>query len=398
MSTKHLKLPKAPNHKKTLADEIEEQQNPFVVPKQSRQKQKVITQQSLGSDMTKKILNTALDQLEEEKVVEDVEIDLPEVEEDEDDSENEIVVDVEENDEEAKALFELFKGDVVQTSNRLNTTLEKTAHVSNPEVVEIYQKLGVLLRNYKSGKLPKAINVVASQNIPDWFELLEYSQPDNWSVNAIKEVTTLFAQTANEARCLKFYRDILLEYIRNILDDNKKLPRNIWATLQTAARRSKPFVLGIMKPLATEGQCTPKDARVISQLVTRVKLPNDLVNSFLIWLCEGKEISLTRTIFVIRFVQKGKVLAIRAVDAVFGYFMQFAGVTEQQPVIWHQALKDFAKHYAKDLTLEQKEIMVGDLCSKQHKPGMTPEIKKMIMEAPTRDDNAVDTRPIALLE
>ena len=130
MSLKALKVEKAPNHEKSLVEDIAEQQNPFVVPKQSRQKQKVITQHSLGSDMTKKILNTALDQLEEDKVVEDVEIALPEAEEDEDDSENEIVVDVEENDEEAKQLFELFKADVVQTSNKLNSTLEKTAHIS----------------------------------------------------------------------------------------------------------------------------------------------------------------------------------------------------------------------------------------------------------------------------
>ncbi|EAY13696.1 Bystin, putative [Trichomonas vaginalis G3] len=398
MSLKALKVEKAPNHEKSLVEDIAEQQNPFVVPKQSRQKQKVITQHSLGSDMTKKILNTALDQLEEDKVVEDVEIALPEAEEDEDDSENEIVVDVEENDEEAKQLFELFKADVVQTSNKLNSTLEKTAHISDQSVVEIYQKLGVLLRNYKSGKLPKAINVIASQNIPDWFELLQYSEPENWSANAIKEVTTLFAQTSSEARCNKFYREVLLEYIKNLLDDNKKLPRNVWDALVAAARRPKPFILALMMPLAAQDNCSPKDARVISAMVNRVKLPNDLVNSFLVWLCEGKPITLPRTIFVIRFVQKGKVLAIRAVDAVYGYFMQFAAETEQQPVIWHKALKDFAKHYARDLTQEQKEIMVGDLLQKQHKSGITPEIREIIMKSPTREEGAVDQLPIAALE
>ena len=404
MSTKALKLEKAPPHEKSLVEVIEEQRSTVAIPKAARQKKKVLEEVSLGSSMTKKILKTAVEQLEEVKADEDEDageekkVVLPE-DFDEDDEIDEAELDLEANDEESRALFEMFKSEIVAESNRLNKKLEKTTHSSDPAVIEIYQKLGVLMKNYKSGKLPKALNVVASQkDIPDWFELLEYAQPENWSPNAIKEVTTLFAQTASDKRCRKFFSDILLDYIRGLLDNSKKLPRNIWDALVAASRRAKPFVLGILLPLASEGHCTPKEVRVISALVNRVRLPGDLVNSFIVWLCEGKEITITRTIFLARFVQKGKALAIRAVDAAFGYFMQFAAETEPQPLLWHQALHDFAKNYARDLTDEQKEALVDELLVKQHKPGISTETKKLIMEAPTRPEEAANDQFVAVLE
>ena len=409
MSTKALKLEHAPAHDKSLVEIIQSERSNLVVPKAARQKKKIIEETSLGSTMTKKILQTAVEQLEEVKAdaeedadeqEEGAKINLPAAEDiDENDEIEDIELDLETNDEESRQLFEMFKNEIVAESNKLNKKLEKTSHSSNPEVIEIYKKLGVLLKNYKSGKLPKAVNVVASQkDIPDWYDLLMYSNPFQWSPNAVKAVTVLFAQTASDKRCRLFFKNILLEYVKNMLDGAKKLPRNIWDALVAASRRAKSFVLGVMIPLASEGVCTPKEVRVISALVTRVKLPGDLVNSFLVWLCEGKEITLTRTIFVARFVQKGKALAVRATDAVFGYFMQFAAETEVQPLIWHKALLDFAKNYARDLTTEQKEMMVEELLVKQRKAGITEEIKKIIIESPTREEGQGNDVFVAVFE
>ena len=356
--------------------------------------------------MTKKISQTPGEQLEEVKVdtgkdvEDDAKVKLPVSEDfDKNDEICEVELDLETKDEESQQLFEMFKSEIVAESRKISKKTEKTNHSSNPEVIEIYKKLGTLLKNYKGGKLPKAVVVVASKkDIPDWYDLLMYSNPFQWSPNAVEAITVLFAQTASDKRCRLFFKNILLEYVKSILDDVKTLPRNIWDALVAASRRAKSFVLGVMVPLASESVCSQKEVRVISALVTRVKLPGDLVNSFLVWLCEGKEITVTRTIFVARYVQKGKALAVRATDAIFGYFMQFAAETEIQPLVWHKALLDFAKNYARDLTTEQKEMMVDELLVKQHKTGITAEIKKIIVESPTREEGQGDDVFVATLD
>lgn len=46
----------------------------------------------------------------------------------------------------------------------------------DPKVVAAYKKLGVVMKTYKSGKLPKAFKVIPM--VANWEELLFLTQPD----------------------------------------------------------------------------------------------------------------------------------------------------------------------------------------------------------------------------
>ena len=389
MSCKKIKKGSHFNHQESLFQEELNARSNLAVQKVTRQKKKVIEDNSIGIDMTKKILRTAVEQMEENKEIPDIKIDLPNEEEDFIDDQEDFELELEANDEESKALFELFKPAILEKAQKIQDKFDETRHLDNEGAIRVYKELGQLLKSYKSGKLPKAVNVVASQKIGGWFELLNYSNPSEWTVNALKAVTVLFAQTASDKRCEKFYRYILLENIRDILEKSKKLPSNVWQALIAASRRSKPFIKSILDPFSKEIQCTQKEARVISAIINRIKLPHDHVNAFLIKLCENQEITVARTIFVARFVQKGQVLAIRTIDAIFAYFIQFNSLDEQQPILWHKALLDFVKRYGKELLEEQKEILFG-LLLKHHHTNITPEIRKILKETNCRIYNEND--------
>ena len=75
--------------------------------------------------------------------------------------------------------------------------LNKSKVVSDldEKVVEAYKKLGIVLKTYRSGKLPKAFKVIPL--VANWEELLFLTQPHKWSRHAVYEskdgVKVLFA-------------------------------------------------------------------------------------------------------------------------------------------------------------------------------------------------------------
>ena len=302
MSTKKIHLEKAPAHEQSLTEAEIESRSTLAVPKTGlqRQKKKEVEDPRLGADMTQKILRSAVNQMVEEEnsddegpgqqeLRENLAISLNNYEDTKnDDNDNDIEIDLETNDEESRALFDMFKSTIAhEASHHLDHTLQKTRHQADPKVQEVYTKLGGILRIYKSGKLPKAVNVLASTKIPDWEDLLELSNPLNWSPNAMEAVTVLFSQTASDKVLTKFIQNTLLEYVQNILENAKKLPRPVWNALMAAARRPPCFIKGLLLPLSTELQVTMKEARIISAIVTKVKLPRDHMNALLIKTCDS---------------------------------------------------------------------------------------------------------------
>lgn len=396
MSCKKVKRVAAPGHGTSLVEEELEARSSLAVQKRIREKKKNIEDPTLGADLTKKILKTAALQLDEENMI-STSVDFPTAEQIEDMEEDiALEFDLENNDEESRQLFELFKPDMAFLSRQMDKKLKKTRHEVDPQVREIYTQLGGVLKIYKSGKLPKAVNAIASQKISGWFDLLQLSEPEHWSVNAMKAVTMLFAQSASDDRCQRFYTDILLENVRDILDGAKKVPVQIFQALAIAARRPIPFTRGILLPMSEEPRVTLKEARVISAIVGRVKLPKDHTNAFIIKICR-QEVTPTRSLFLSRFINKGQALCIETIDAVVAYFLQFQGTEDKQLLIWHKTLLDFVRKYGKDILPEQRDAL-AELLRQHHHKDITPEIFKVFSEVPPRDGSIpIDEPPVPML-
>lgn len=391
MSTKKIKATHAPAHEKSLFEEEADSRDPTVQVKKPRQKTKVINDPKLNQDMAKSILKASLEQINEENDVPEVKYQFPKTGDEElaneiPETTEDIEIDLETNDEESRAYFEMFKQSAVEMAHQLHHKFERTTNQSDPQVRQLYIQLGQLLRTYKSGKLPKAVNALASQTkIGDWLDLLLLTEPNHWSLNALKAVTLLFSQTASDSKLIQYYQEIVLEYLHELLENSKKLPKIVWQTLVIASKRPLCFVKGILLPLSREPSVTMKEARVISAIVTHVKLPRDHANAFIISLSENVEITTTRTIFLARFISKGQALAFRTIDAIVSYFLAFHGIQEPQPLLWHNALLEFAKKYGKDITEEQR-MQIGELLELHHHPRITPEIIKVFQEVPPREE------------
>jgi essential nuclear protein 1 len=400
MSLKKIKKVQAPGHDVSLVDAELKARSGLAVPRTCRRKQKVIDDPTLGADMTARILKTAAQQREE---IEDdegrpVAFHFPHADDaedaDADDATIDLETELETTDPATREFFELFNSIASGASRQLDRSLLSTRHQADPAVRAVYTQLGSVLRVWRSGRLPKAVTTLASQKVPGWLDLLQLSQPLSWSAAALEAVTILFAQSASDGHCRKFYHEILLVYVRELLDTARRLPPPIFKALVIAARRPHSFVTGVLLPLSQETHATMKDARVIAAIAGKVRLPRDHANAFLIKLCSAGEVTNTRTIFVARFIAKGQALAVEAIDAILGYFMAFLQFDEKQPLLWHHALVDFVKRYGRDLTQEQRDA-VTQLVAKHSRHHVTPEVFKYFREVPPREENSwIDVAPV----
>ena len=64
-----------------------------------------------------------------------------------------------------------------------------------PKVVDAYRKLGVVLKTYKSGKMPKAFKILP--HCHDWEQLLFLTRPQSWSRHSVYEATKIFSSNLN---------------------------------------------------------------------------------------------------------------------------------------------------------------------------------------------------------
>jgi len=87
--------------------------------------------------------------------------------------------------------------------------------------VAAYKKLGIVLRSYRSGKLPKAFKVIPM--VSNWEELLFLTTPDRWSRHAVYEATKIFASNLNAKMAQRFYSVVLLASVRKNIAQYKKL-------------------------------------------------------------------------------------------------------------------------------------------------------------------------------
>ncbi|CAL5024662.1 unnamed protein product [Urochloa decumbens] len=316
-------------------------------------------------------------------------------------------VDINEEDEKALAAFmskdkaaELTLGDII-----LQKIREKDAEVSTEgrprvkldnSIIELYKEVGKFLSRYTSGKIPKAFKRIPS--LECWAEVLQLTEPENWSPNAVYQATRLFSSNMNTKNAERFYEAILLPRVRNDIRQNKRLHFALYQSLKKSLYKPAAFNKGILLPLCREGNCTLREAVIIGSIIQKVSIPFLHASVALVKLAE-MEYCGTTSYFIKLFLDKKYALPYRALDAVLAHFMRFLDDERIMPVIWHQSLLAFVERYKNELEKKDKEKLVRLLDHQKHYL-VTPEIRRELKGSCNRgekDNNMQTSSPISVI-
>ncbi|RKP14992.1 Bystin-domain-containing protein [Piptocephalis cylindrospora] len=252
----------------------------------------------------------------------------------------------------------------------------------NPKVAAVYGQVAQLLSRYKSGRLPKAFKIIPS--LANWEDILYLTEPDKWTPHAVFQATRIFVSNLKPKQSQRFFSLVLLDRVRDDIQDNKKLNYHLYMSMKKALYKASAFFKGILFPLCESGTCTLREAVIIGSVLAKVSIPMLHSAAALLRLAE-MEYTGPNSLFIRTLLDKKYALPYKVVDALVFHFIRFRQDPRDMPVLWHQSLLVFCQRYKQDLTPEQKEVLMELLRYKQHE-AITPEIRRELIHAVSRDD------------
>jgi essential nuclear protein 1 len=140
----------------------------------------------------------------------------------------------------------------------------------DPKVVDAYKKLGIVLKTYRSGKLPKAFKVIPM--VSNWEELLFLTQPQRWSRHAVYEATKIFSSNFNGRMAQRFYSLVLLPAVRDNIAVFKKLAVQLYMAIKKSLFKTSAFFKGFLLPLAEDA--TAREAIIVGSILAKMSINN----------------------------------------------------------------------------------------------------------------------------
>ena len=256
-------------------------------------------------------------------------------------------------------------------------------------VTQLYRGVKEVMSKYRSGKIPKAFKVIPS--LVNWEQVLDLTSPDNWSSASMFAAVRIFSNT-NDLMAQRFYNLILLPRIRDDVDEYKRLNFHLYQSLRKALFRPAAFFKGIVLPLVQAGDCTLREAVIISSVLAKNSVPM-LHSAAAILKIAEMEYSGASSIFMHTLISKRYALPYRVIDAVVDHFVRFQSDRRILPVLWHQTLLSFVSIYAADIASEQREGIMELIKVHAHYQ-MTDIVRKTLANTKARDDEEITEEPI----
>jgi essential nuclear protein 1 len=254
----------------------------------------------------------------------------------------------------------------------------------NPKVVEMYEDVGKVLQKYRSGKIPKAFKVIAQ--FRNWEQLLYITRPELWSAAAMYQATRIFTANLKEKMAQRFFNLILLPRVRDDIDTYRRLNFHLYQALRKALFKSGAFFKGFLLPLCESGNCTLREAIIISSVLSRNSIPVLHSCAAMLKIAE-MEYSGANSIFLRVLLDKKYALPYRVVDSVVFHFLGFRSEKRELPVLWHQSLLTFCQRYKQDVSTEQKEALLELLKIHPHHK-ITAEVRRELAHSKARDEES----------
>lgn len=252
----------------------------------------------------------------------------------------------------------------------------------NPRVTELYRGVGEVMSKYRSGKIPKAFKIIPSLN--NWEQILELTSPDSWTAASMYAATRVFVSNLKERMAQRFFNLILLPRVRDDIAEYKRLNYHLYQALRKALFKPGAFMKGILLPLCESGDCTLRESVIIGSVISKNSIPL-LHSAAAILKISEMEYSGSCSIFLHVLIRKNYALPYRVIDALVDHMIRFRNDKRDLPVLWHQTLLCFIRHYKSDISTEQRDSILDLIKVKSHWQ-LSDVIRKELFHAKLRDE------------
>uniref|UniRef100_A0A0N5BPN3 Bystin n=1 Tax=Strongyloides papillosus TaxID=174720 RepID=A0A0N5BPN3_STREA len=294
---------------------------------------------------------------------------------------------INDNVEEKRTLYDIIMQKIemnkesIQKEVRFQDFDDVTVKELDAKVIEMFTKVGEVMAHYRSGKIPKAFKIIPS--MVNWEQILALTNPENWSDIAYLAATRLFTANLNDKMCQRYNYLILLPRLRESISKDKKLNFHLYQALRKSVFKTAAFFKGIIIPLCESGTCSLREATIFGSVLHKAHIPVMHASAAMLKIAE-MNYSGANSYFIKAFIEKKMTLPFRVIDGLVFHFLKMETDTRDLPVLWHQSLLTFIKHYRTDISSEQRDALRNLIKVKSH-PKITPEIRNLLISAESRN-------------
>ncbi|KAK3584389.1 hypothetical protein CHS0354_001724 [Potamilus streckersoni] len=285
-----------------------------------------------------------------------------------------------------RTLADIIQEKITEKQTEIQSQMSDNASVQmqalDERVVNMYKSIGQILQKYRSGKLPKAFKIIPA--LRNWEQILYITEPDRWSAAAMYQATRIFASNLNAKMAQRFFNLVLLPRIRDDITEYKRLNFHLYMAVRKSLFKPAAFFKGILLPLCQAGNCTLREAVILSSIIIKISIPM-LHSAAAILKIAEMDYTGANSIFMRYLLDKKYALPFRVIDAVVFHFLRFLTDKRELPVLWHQCLLTFMQRYKEDISSEQKESLLELIRVHAHH-SITADIRREIVNSKCRDE------------
>lgn len=215
-------------------------------------------------------------------------------------------------------------------------------------------------------------------------EVLYLTSPEQWTPHATFQATRLFASNLNAKMAQRFFNLVLLPRVRADVRQNRRLHFALFCALKKACYKPAAFFKGVLLPLCQAGDCTLREAVILSSVLSRKSVPMLHSAAALLKIAE-MDYSGTNSFFIRVLLDKKYALPYRVLDALVEHFVRFERDERQLPVVWHQALLTLVQRYKFEMTAADK-ARLRKLAAAQSHYLVTPEVLRELNTGRSRGE------------
>nr|UXY87636.1 bystin-like protein [Cryptomonas curvata] len=216
-------------------------------------------------------------------------------------------------------------------------------------MLKILERTGILLKVYRSGKIPKIIKIIPI--FKNFEDLIWFTRPDRWSVQALFAISKLFVNKLNKFETKRFLTLVFLPRLQECIFKNQNFNLYIPLISKIANIVPKIFFSSIILPFFKNSNSYKKELVAVSLILLKISVQTNHISWGLIQLLKNQGNS-SKFIILRVILTKNYNFSYRILDILVDFFIKNKKKTKN--VLFLKCYITFLKNYSIFLSLEDK--------------------------------------------
>lgn len=205
--------------------------------------------------------------------------------------------------------------------NNIKGKLKKNADLVlyfKPKLLKVLERTSLFLKVYKSGKMPKIINLLP--NLKNFEEIIWLTRPDIWSDQAIFYVTHSFLSKLDKNQMGRFFSLILAPRFQETIFNSNRYSSHIQKTMKMSTRFPSVFFSSVFLPICESKSCSLKEGVVLGMILSNYHFNPSSILSVLVRLLKPP-VTPVKCLLMRTILCKNYIIPHRTLDLLVDFFV-----------------------------------------------------------------------------